>query len=241
MKLMTRLFAVCAAFALLVVPAAAQTRVDALPTTAAFEKARFEFILTLFGEPVAVGQGVIDGPDRLHLTLKTLDAPDLPAETIEAILYDGVYYTRENDDLQWYIEGELAAPLPEDALPIDAELPELPITLIGAVDVAGVPTDHYQIWFNFEDGSVITLDTFIGQRTPYVHKLQINAYVDPDDTLALLSFAYRYYDFEAEDIAVYRPENAIPRPEGEGIVDGLSDNVKLGMFQLRDALHWQMR
>jgi hypothetical protein len=170
-----------------------------------------------------------------------VDLPDVPTETIEAILYDGVYYVRQNDDTQWYIEGEVTAPLPDNALPVEDDLTDLPITLIGAADVAGVPTDQYQIWFNFDDGSVITLDTFIGQRTPYVHKLQLNAYSTPDDTLALLSFIYRYYDFEAEDIAVYRPENAIPRPAGEELVGGLSGHVKLGMFQLRDALRWQMR
>jgi hypothetical protein len=233
-----RLFTVLALLTLLVVPAAAQTRVDTLPQTAAFDKARFDFVLTLLGEPVAYGKGVIDGPNRLHLALQTVETPDIPRETLEAILYDGVYYTRENDDPQWYIESEVTAPLPEDVLPIENVLAEAPITLIGAADVAGVPTDHYQIWFNFEDGSVITLDTFIGQRTPYVHKLQLNAYLTPEDVVSLLSFGYRYYDFEAEDIVVYRPEGAIPRSGDTGL-SSLSRNLKLSMFQLRDALRWQ--
>jgi hypothetical protein len=239
-KGLLRLLAAFAVFLLLVTPSAAQTRVDSLPPTAAFDKARFEFVLTFFGEPVAVGRGAIDGPNRLHLTLKTVDLPDLPTETIEAILYDGVYYVRENDDPQWYIEDDVSAPLPDTALPVGDDSADPPITLIGAADVAGVPSDHYQIWFNLDDGSVITLDTFIGQRTPYVHKLQLNAYSTPEDALALLSFIYRYYDFEAEDIAVFRPENAVPRPSGAAH-GGLSAQVKLGMFQLRDALHWQAR
>lgn len=238
MNLVLRLLAACAVIALLVTPAAAQTRVEALPQTAAFEKARLELVLTVFGEPVAVGRGVIDGPNRIHLTIQTVETPDFPSETLEAILYDGVYYVRENDDPQWYIEESVTAPLPDNSLPVEANLAGIPITLIGEADVAGVATDHYQLWFNFDDGSVITVDNFIGQRTPYVHKLQLNGYASGEDQLALLSFGYRYYDFEAEDIVVYRPENAVARAEGV-TAGGLHNQIKLGMFQLRDVLRWQ--
>jgi hypothetical protein len=215
-------------------PVAAQTRVDALPETTTFTRARFELVLTIFGEPVVVGRGAIDTADRLHVTIQTLETVDFPAETVEAILYEGTIYTRRDGDAQWYTGDPLTSLLPEAALPLLPERAGSTITYLGPTEVAGIPTDHYQLWFTFGDNSVITRDQFIGRATPYLYKTQINGYADARDSVAIISYAYRYYDFDAPDIAVYRPAGALPRPGTES--SGMMHYVQDGLFQLRNVL-----
>lgn len=234
---MKRAIGLLFALALIVLAAApvtAQTRVDALPEVTPYNSARYDFALTLFGEMVAYGKGEAESPNRIHLTLKSVPPPGEAAETVEAIIYDGVYYTRENESTQWYIEGEVAAPLPEDELPAQ-DFSDIPITLIGEADVAGVPTYQYQIWVNGEDGSATTADFFIGRSPSYLHKLVVSGYLSGEDTNRLIGLDYRYYDFNA-DIKVYPPQGAVNRSASSA--DSLSGMLKLSLFQARANARW---
>lgn len=223
-----------ALIALAASPVAAQTRVDALPEITPVTSNRFDFALTLFGEIVAYGKGEAESANRIHLTLKSVAPPGEPVETVEAILYDGVYYTRENDSTQWYIEGEVVAPLPEDQLPA-ADFADVPITLIGEAEVAGAPTYQYQIWINNEDESVTTADFFIGRSPSYLHKLVVSAYLSGEDTISLVGLDYRYYDFNAE-VKVYAPQGAVNRPASSAT--SLPGLLKLSLFQARENARW---
>lgn len=234
---MKRAIGLLLAFALIALaasPVAAQTRVDALPEITPYSSARFDFALILFGEVVAYGKGEAESASRIHLTLKSVPQSGEPVETVEAIIYDGVYYTRENDSTQWYIEGEVAAPLPEEELPA-ADFSDVPITLIGEADVAGVPTYQYQIWINNEDESVTTADFFIGRSPSYLNKLVISAYLSGEDMITLVGLDYRYYDFNA-GITVYPPQGAVKRPASSAT--SLPGLLKLSLFQARENARW---
>lgn len=223
-----------ALIALAASPATAQTRVDTLPEVTPFQSARFDFALTAFGELLAYGKGEAESPNRIHLTLKTVPLDGSQPDTVEAILYDGVYYTRENESTQWYIEGEVAVPLPEEELP-DSDIGDATLTLIGEADVAGVPTYQYQLWANAEDDSVAKADFFIGRSPSYLHKLVISAYLSGEDTIPLVGLDYRYYDFDAP-ITVSPPEGAVNR--AASAPSSLAGMLKLGVFQARELGRW---
>jgi hypothetical protein len=230
---LTALFVPLLALFALTLPASAATEVDSLPQVAQFTKARYDFALTLLGVEIGYGKGEFESENRVHLTLKTVAFEGSPSETIEAILYDGVVYTRENDSTQWYIESAPDAGLPPAT---ETEAVDATLSLIGPVTIAGISTDQYQLWINGEDGSAATADFFIGTRTPWLHKLQSNVYLDGNDPISFAGLDYYYYDFDAEDIKVYPPSNAIRRPAAapgsvvwgvkKGVVD-LSAYLKL--------------
>jgi len=237
-KRTVRLLFAIALIALAATPAAAApTRVDALPEITAAQSNRFDFALTLFGQVIGYGKGEVESPNRIHLAVETVPQGNEPVETVEAIIYDGVFYVRENQNTQWYIEGEVPAPLPEDELPVtDVAAGDVAITLIGDADVAGAPTSQYQLWINGEDGSVITSDLFIGRGGPsYLHKLVVSGYSSGEDTVPLLTLDYRYYDFNAQ-ITVYRPEGAVARPASAA--RSLAGLLKQSIFQAREAAHF---
>jgi hypothetical protein len=210
----------------LVMPAAAATQVDSLPAVVAVTKARYDFALTLLGVEIGYGKGEYESENRVHLTLKTVAFEGSPSETLEAILYDGVVYTRENDSTQWYIEESPDAGVPPST---ETEIVDATLSLIGPVTIAGISTDQYQLWVNADDGSVLTADFFIGTRTPYLHKLQSNVYLDGNDPFSFAGTDYYYYDFDAENIKVYPPTNAIRRPAAAvgspmwGVKKGVTD------------------
>lgn len=241
MKFIVRLMLATAMLVLVVAPvAAAPQRVDTLPAITPFTKARFDFALTLFGIEVGYGKGAIESPSRIHLAIEIPSGDGSPSQVVEAILYDGVFYTRTNTDAQWYIEPVGEVPLPENPVPASASSTDGPaLTLMGTRDVAGVMTDQYQIWLNFEDRSVITTDLFIGQTLRYLDKFQISAYLDGRDTTPLIGLDYRYYDFDDAAIKVYPPQGAIVREASASmsVVDGL----KTGLVQLERVMRWQKR
>ncbi len=131
--------------ALVVLPAAAAERVDALPAVKAYTSSRFEQLLTINDMPFIVGRGAMESNNRMHFVLRTVPMFGLEESTLEIVVYDGTMYTREDADPQWYIE-DAAVPIvpPSGDTPAEANLP-FPVTRIGAVNVAGVPTDQYQI------------------------------------------------------------------------------------------------
>ena len=187
---------------------AAPTRVDVLPTVEEFSSARYDFALTLFGVEVGYGKGEVESVDRVHVTLKTVASAESPSDTFESILYDGVLYTRTNDSTQWYIEeGSNTGVTPPS--PEEEDTSDVALSLIGPVDVAGVATNQYQVWQN--DAEVAsTADFFIGTSRSLLHKLQISAYaIDGTDLIPVLGLDYRFFDFDASDIKVYPPTNAI--------------------------------
>lgn len=189
---------------------AAPTRVDVLPAVEDFTSARYDFALTLFGSEIAYGKGEVESADRLHITVKTVASADAPSETAEIIIYDGVLYLRENDSTQWYIESAPDTGVTPPATEVDSTS-EVALSLIGPADVAGVGTNQYQLWQN--DAEVAsTVDFFIGTSRSLLHKLQINGYaIDGTDLLPVLGLDYRFFDFNASDIKVYAPTNAIRR------------------------------
>lgn len=239
MKFIVRLLLATTMLVLVVAPvAAAPQRVDSLPAITPFTKARFDFALTLFGLEVGFGKGAIESPSRLHLTLEVPSGDGSPSYVVEAILYDGVFYTRENTDAQWYIEPVGDVPLPADPVGMSASSTDEPaLTLMGTRDVAGVLTDQYQIWMNFEDRSVLTTDLFIGQTLRYLDKFQISAYADGRDDTPLLGFDYRWYDFDDAAIKVYPPQGAIVREASASM--SIVDGMKTGLVQLERVMRWQ--
>jgi hypothetical protein len=240
-KLIIRLMLATAMLVLVVAPvAAAPQRVDTLPAITPFTKARFDFALTLFGFEVGYGKGVIESPTRLHLAIEIPSGDGSPSQVVEAILYDGVFYTRENNDTQWYIEPVGDVPVPENPVPATASSTDGPaLTLMGTRDVAGVMTDQYQIWINGDDRSALTTDLFIGQTLRYLDKFQISLYADGRDTTPLLGFDYRWYDFDNAALKVYPPQGAVVRQASASmsVVDGL----KTGLVQLERVMRWQKR
>ncbi|HYF65958.1 MAG TPA: hypothetical protein VD886_24225 [Herpetosiphonaceae bacterium] len=198
---------------LVVLPAAAAERVDALPAVKAYNSSRFEQLLTINGIPLITGRGEMESNNRLHYVLKTVPSSGLDEETLEIVVYDGTMYTRENADTQWYIEdSDVPIVPPSGDIPAEANLP-FPVTKIGTVNVAGTPTDQYQIWIqDAAMGDLLKFDLWIGQQMNYIYQEQL-AIVTTDPELGELTLAdlHRAYDFDAA-IKVGPPANAKVRP-----------------------------
>lgn len=198
---------------LVALPAAAAERVDSLPAVKAYNSSRFEQLLTINGTPLIAGRGEMESNNRLYYVLKTLPSAGLDEETLEIVIYDGTMYTREGSDTQWYIEDRNVPLVPPSGdSPADASLP-FPVTRIGTVNVAGTPTDQYQIWIQDNAlGELIKLDLWIGQEKNYIYQEQL-AIVTNDPELGQLTLAdlTRAYDFDAP-ITVGPPANAQVRP-----------------------------
>ncbi|HEY1012558.1 MAG TPA: hypothetical protein VGE07_07630 [Herpetosiphonaceae bacterium] len=205
-------------FVVLAVPAAAAERVDRIPEIRGFAAARSESVMLINGTPFIVFKTEQATPNRAHLVLKLI-VPGEPEETLEAVLYDGTLYTRENTDTQWYIEVTDIPELPTENLPVDlGDAGGLPITKIGSTPIAGTPTDQYQVWMagTAESGiDHMALDLFIGQQINYLHQIQMRIVGnDPDLGELKIEVVNRNYDFDAANIVVGPPTNAIPREEG---------------------------
>ena len=205
--------------ALVVLPVAAAERVDALPAVKAYNSGRFEQLLTINDIPFITGRGEMESNNRLHYVLKTVPMEGLAESTLEIVVYDGTMYTREDDDTQWYIEDANVPIVPPSGdIPAEANLP-FPVTKIGTVNVAGTPTDQYQIWIQDDPmGDLMKYDLWIGQQMNYIYQDQLSLVTsDPDlGTLTLADLA-RTYDFNA-DIKVGPPANAKVRPNPTSLV-----------------------
>jgi hypothetical protein len=210
LRLMALLMPLLALLVLAAPVSAAPTRVDALPSVEGFTSARYDFALTLFGAEIAYGKGEVESASRVHLTLKTVAFEGTPSETLEVVIYDGTYYVRENDSTQWYIESAPDTGVAPPSTEV-GDTSEVALSLIGPAEVAGVATDQYQLWQN--DAEVAsTADFFIGTSRSLLHKLQISGYVlDGADLIPVIGLDYRFYDFNASDIKVYAPANAVRR------------------------------
>lgn len=210
LRLVALLMPLLALLVLVAPVSAAPTRVDVLPAVEDFTSARYDFALTLFGVEVGYGKGEIESADRLHITVKTVASAEAPSETVEMIIYDGVLYMRENDSTQWYIESAPDTGVTPPATEAD-DTSEAALSLIGPADVAGVGTNQYQLWQNDTEVAA-TIDFFIGTSRSLLHKLQISSYaLDGAELIPVLGLDYRFFDFNASDIKVYAPTNAIRR------------------------------
>ncbi len=192
--------------ALVVLPAAAAERVDTLPPIKSYNSARFEQLLTINTMPLIVGRGEMESSDRMYFVLRTLPFVGMDESTLEIVLYDGTMYTREGGDTQWYIEDtNVPLALSSDDMP--------PVTKIGTVNVAGTPTDQYQIWIQDDPmGDLLKLDLWIGQAQNYIYQAQLLIMTnDPDLGELTLTSLERFYDFDAA-IKVGPPANAKVRP-----------------------------
>jgi hypothetical protein len=203
----------------------AQERVDELPPIRSFTSSRIDMAITAQGQTFAVGKGLIENPNRVYFVFKTIAIGDLPESTLEVVVYDGAVYTREDEDPQWYVQ--------EDGLPVNppttgqptAIPPEIPITLIGTVDIAGTPTSQYQLWIDENTGAAdatggvttdsgldyLTIDMFIGQQINYLYQLQATVYADdPDLGQVSLGATIRFSDIDVGGLVVTPPTGAIP-------------------------------
>jgi hypothetical protein len=206
--------------ALVVLPVAAAERVDALPAVKAYNSSRFEQLLTINDMPFIVGRGEMESNNRMHYVLRTVPMEGLDESTLEIVVYDGKMYTREDADPQWYIEDvEVPTVPPSGDTPAEANLP-FPVTRIGTVPVAGVPTDQYQIWIQDDPmGDLLKIDMWIGQEKNYIYQTQLSIAMTDEDlgNLTVASLA-RAYDFDAS-IKVGPPANAKVRPNPTSLVN----------------------
>lgn len=213
---------------LVVLPAAAAERVDALPAVKAFNSSRFEQLLTINGIALIAGRGEMESNNRLYYVLKTIPSSGLEEETLEIVIYDGTMYTREDTDPQWYIEDSNVPIMPPSGdIPAEANLP-FPVTKIGTVNVAGTPTDQYQIWIQDNAmGELLKLDLWIGQEKNYIYQEQLSIVTqDPDLGELTLADLTRAYDFDAA-IKVGPPANAKVRPNPTSLTNFSHANPSL--------------
>lgn len=188
-------------------PAVAAERVDTLPAIKEFTAVRFEIALFQNGRPSIVGKGELTNANRAHFVLKTLPSSGLEPATVELVTYDGTVYSRMNDSTQWYIEGSTTQVGPPNTSTAVSDVPGT-LSLIGPVDVAGTPTNQYQVWMPGSSGEDHTaLDMFIGQQASYLYQLQLTAFTGADN----VALTYRFYSFDDGTISVAVPAGAIRR------------------------------
>lgn len=204
----------------------AAERVTAVPPVTSFISARFEVApMVVNGRPVMVGRGEMASPSRAHLVLQTLPGSGQREQTLEIIVYDGTTYVREDTSPQWYVEStrDVCCIPPADQSAdsvVEAFGTPAAVTKIGSMPIAGAPTDQYQVWFGrvAEDPPSldhITLDFWIGQQINYVYQLQVSFYeVDPELGSIRGAFVQRFYDFNASNIVVRPPADAVARSTG---------------------------
>jgi hypothetical protein len=179
-----------------------------LPAIREAQRARFELALTSGGEVLGVARGEFEGHSRLHYVYRQLPIAGQPERTVEVVVFDGRVYTRE-DQSGWASGAEDVGAI---GLPSVAALEELdePVADLGSVAIAGVPTQHYQIWLaGLTSESRQTIDLFVGQGDSYIHQIQTTIYVQsPEDGPLSSGLVLRFYDHDAPGIAVGPP------PEG---------------------------
>ncbi len=223
--------------------AAAAERVDSLPAVKAQSSGRSELLMQISGEPIMVAKVEQENPNRAYMVIRPIGVLS-DIDLVEMVMYDGTLYSRTGLETQWYIE---ATGLPE-AAPIE-DLPatptgDVPVTHMGAMQIAGAPTEQYQIWLNSDTAGTTYLkfDLWVGVEANYLHQMQLGLYSnDPDFGGLALEIVQRSYDFDSS-IKVYAPANAIEREIDSGLV-GLSyatpeANLLLAPFTTNAARTW---
>jgi|GEM_PF-3118940 len=201
---------------LLAIPAAAAERVNSLPAVEPTMSGRFELALVLNDQPFIVGKGELASATRAHFVLQSVPLAGEPVETIEVVVIDDTIYTREGDDTQWYVSTQTNIPVAQPGADPEVDIAAAPISMIGTKDIAGTPTDQYQIWIaekGAKGSDHIALDFFIGRAVKYLHQYQVSIF-ETDEQLGQLKLetVVRSYDFNDPSIVVNAPENAIPAP-----------------------------
>jgi hypothetical protein len=154
-------------------PSQAQERVSELPALAPLRSARDQYVMAFNGRPLQVCQTAWESWNRAHgvchdLVNLTLEDRQLVAGLVEEfIVYDGVRYTRLNDEATWRSE-------PDEAFDPDRTLGDTlatpgyaaALTRIGPARVGAVATTHYQFWaldeeLNERSGGQAVYDLFI--------------------------------------------------------------------------------
>lgn len=201
-------------------PALAAEPVASLPAVRASNSGRFDLAVAINDLTLIVGKGEVASATRAHFVLKLLPlAAGMGETTIEIVEYDGTTYTRLDDDPQWYRETQtdlpVAAPVGQPAVDPAIDVSSAQPYSIGAVDVAGTPTDQFQLWINkpASDVDYLKIDLFVGRQINYLSKLQLTTVgTDPDLGAIKLETVTRLYDFDAANIVVGPPRNAIAAP-----------------------------
>jgi hypothetical protein len=217
MLVRSRIVLLSLVWALMALPAAAATRVEALPAIKESMAARFEQVLVLNDQAFMVGKGEIESPTRAYFVFRMLPMNGMPEMTLEMVAYDGALYVRDPENGAWYVGSmdttPVAAPGTDPVLETGVALDDAPISSIGTTPIAGEATDQYQIWINDEDPQTtdhLKLDFFIGQRINYLHQLQVSLVAtDPELGPVKLEAVTRLYDFDNPAIIVGRPTGAI--------------------------------
>lgn len=206
---MRRLCALAAVLALLLgfgAPAPAAATGGALPPLRLITSARFEQAILSNGRVVAVGRGFKESRDRIYMTVQDYRT----GATSELVLYDGVAYTRVNDEREWRPGSvttiRLLVPTADLLLLFDG-----PLTSLGTTQIGGADADHYQIWGDgvtadpAQDGFV-KLDFFVGPQSRYLYQFQFErTVVDPDGSTRLVAATVRYFDHDDPALKVVPP------------------------------------
>jgi hypothetical protein len=206
----------------LVLPAAAEERVDRLPNVRAAMSGRFDLALVLNNQPFIVGKGEVVGSSA-HFVLRTVPMAGERVATLEVVIHGGKIYTREDASSQWYVESSTEdIPIDAPASQPEVDVSAAPVTSLGTKNIAGTPTNQYQIWIAGENANTsdhIALDFFIGQQINYLYQYQISIFSTLEEVGQIkLEEVTRLYDFDDRSIVVGPPANAIERPTMAGLV-----------------------
>ncbi len=205
---MRRLILIAAALALLTLsaPAPAVAQGGALPPLRLIKSARFEQAILENGRIVAVGQGYKESRDRFYLTLQNFAS----GTVTELVLYDGIVYTRSNDEREWRRGSVEAArrlvPTADILLLFDG-----PLTAMGTTRINETDTEHYQIWGDgvVEDPSkdgFVKIDFFVGPQNRYLYQFQFDRTVaNPDGSTRQVAATIRYFDHDDPTLKVQPP------------------------------------
>lgn len=177
-----------------------------LPPLRLITYARFEQAILNNGQVVAVGRGFKESRERFYMTLQDFRN----GRTTEIVLYDGVAYTRVDDETEWrpgnVATARMLVPTADLLLLFDG-----PLTALGATTIGGLPAEHYQIWGDgtlsdpSQDGFV-KLDFFVGPQDRYLHQFQFERTVaTAGGGTRIVAATVRYFDHDDQSLKVVPP------------------------------------
>ncbi len=170
-----------------------------------FTTVQFEQVVVLNGAPAAVIVGYMESESRAYYTQHTFAEDGSLNEISEAVYYDGAFYTRENDAVQW---EEVSLPSRPTLLP-----PHAPqdgtgtLTELGSVTLDGsIRTTHYQFFGSPADGVTLKTDVFVGEDDERVHRWGRTA----SSEATTVEQVVRFFDFDNPTLIVAVPTDTIP-------------------------------
>lgn len=204
------------ALALALPTLAAAEPVASLPAIQPTQSARFEVANAFNGAAFIVGRGEVIAPDAIHYVLRTVPAEGEAEESFEVVIIDGQVYYRQNDAGEWNVDFASGPVLDPAAEQIAGAEAAGPLERIGSVEIAGVPTEQYQVLAS-NNGTATrpyaTADWFIGQTTPWLYQSQITEYnTDPEFGDYRLESVIRTFDHGDPSIKITAPDGVDVAP-----------------------------